>query len=160
LKSIFSKKSQIFGQIPHPPLRTVVGAAKLDASIREERYGRHRSTKGSTNLTWVWDVQDLDFTWADYNPGDGYWDVFAMDMYGDGYTTQKYTAMLQIAGHKPIAIGECETPPTAPELAAQPRWTFLMAWAELVQSGNSVQQIQDLYNATNIITLGQMPGWG
>ena len=35
-----------------------------------------------------------------------------------------------------------------------------MAWAELVQSGNSVQQIQNLYNATNIITLGQMPGWG
>jgi hypothetical protein len=132
----------------------------LDASIREERYGRHRSTKGLTNLTWAWDVQDLDFTWADYDPGDGYWDVFAMDMYGDGYTTQKYTTMLQIAGQKPIAIRECETLPTAHELAAQPRWTFFMAWAELVQSGNSVQQIQDLYNAANIVTLGQMPGWG
>jgi mannan endo-1,4-beta-mannosidase len=117
-------------------------------------------TKGLTNLTWVWDVQDLDFTWADYNPGDGYWDVFAMDMYGDGYTTQKYTTMLQIAGDSPIAIGECEILPTADELAAQPRWTFFMAWAELVQSGNSVQQIQDLYNAANVIPLGQMPGWG
>jgi len=117
-------------------------------------------TKGLTNLTWVWDVQDLDFTWADYNPGDGYWDVFAMDMYGDGYTTEKYTTMLQIAGDSPIAIGECEVLPTAEELTAQPRWTFFMAWAELVQSGNSVQQIQDLYNAANVITLGQMPGWG
>jgi mannan endo-1,4-beta-mannosidase len=117
-------------------------------------------TKGLTNLTWVWDVQDLDFTWADYNPGDGYWDVFAMDMYGDGYTTEKYTTMLQIAGDSPIAIGECEVLPTADELAAQPRWTFFMAWAELVQAGNSVEQIQDLYNAANVITLGQMPGWG
>ena len=43
-----------------------------------------------TNLVWVWDVQDLDFNWAPYNPGDGYWDVAAMDMYGDGYTTRKY----------------------------------------------------------------------
>jgi mannan endo-1,4-beta-mannosidase len=117
-------------------------------------------TKGLTNLIWVWDVQDLDFTWADYNPGDGYWDVFAMDMYGDGYTTQKYTTMLQIAGDRPIAIGECEILPTTDELAAQPRWTFFMAWAELVQSGNSVQQIQDLYNAANVITRDQMPGWG
>ena len=117
-------------------------------------------TKGLTNLIWVWDVQDVDFTWADYNPGDGYWDIFAMDMYGDGYTTQKYTTMLQIAGDKPIAIGECGTLPTADELAAQPRWTFFMAWAELVQNDNSVQQIQDLYNAANVITLAQMPGWG
>jgi len=116
--------------------------------------------KGLTNLIWVWDVQDLDFTWADYNPGDGYWDVFAMDMYGDGYTTQKYTTMLQIAGDKPIAVGECETLPTKNELAAQPRWTFFMAWAELVQTGNSVQQIQDLYNAADVVTLGEMPGWG
>jgi hypothetical protein len=35
-----------------------------------------------------------------------------------------------------------------------------MAWAELVKSGNSVQQIQDLYNAANVITLDQMPGGG
>jgi mannan endo-1,4-beta-mannosidase len=59
-------------------------------------------------------------------------------------------------GDKPIAIGECETLPTADELAAQPRWTFFMAWAELVQSGNSVQSIQHLYNAVNVVTLGQM----
>ena len=121
--------------------------------------------KGLTNLTWVWDVQDLDFNWAAYNPGDGYWDVLAMDMYGDGYTTQKYTTLLQLAGDKPIAIGECEILPTANELAAQPRWTFFMAWAELVYSDNgkvtnSAQQIKDLYNAANVITLDQMPGWG
>lgn len=121
-------------------------------------------TKGLTNLIWVWDVQDLDFNWAPYNPGDAYWDVAAMDMYGDGYTTQKYETMLQLAGNKPIAIGECEKLPTANELAAQPRWTFFMAWAELVYSDNgkitnSEQQIRDLYTASNVMTRDRMPGW-
>jgi hypothetical protein len=101
----------------------------------------------------VWDVQDLDLNWAPYNPGDSYWDVLALDIYGaDGYTLEKYQTLLQLAGDKPIAIGECEVLPTADELAAQPRWTFFMAWAELVASGNSVQQIQALYNAANVIT--------
>jgi hypothetical protein len=31
-----------------------------------------------------------------------------------------------------------------------------MARAELPQSGKSVQQLQDLYNAANVVTLGQM----
>jgi hypothetical protein len=66
-----------------------------------------------THLIWVWDVQDLDFNWAPYNPGDRYWDL---------------------------------------------------AWAELVFSDNgnvtnTPQQIQDLYNATNVITRDQMPRW-
>ena len=118
-------------------------------------------TKGLTNLIWVWDVQDLDFNWAPYNPGDRYWDVLALDIYGgDGYTIQKYQTLLQLAGDKPIAIGECQRLPTANELAAQPRWTFFMAWAELVFSGNSVQQIQALYNAGNVITRDRLPGWG
>ena len=99
-----------------------------------------------------------------YNPGDGYWDVAAMDMYGDRYTTQKYETMLQLAGDKLIAIGEREKLPTAAELAAQPRWTFFMAWAELVFSDNgkvtnSEQEIKDLYNAPNVITRDRMPGW-
>jgi mannan endo-1,4-beta-mannosidase len=118
-------------------------------------------TKGLTNLIWVWDVQDLDFNWAPYNPGDRYWDVLALDIYGgDGYTIQKYQTLLQLAGDKPIAIGECQRLPTANELAAQPRWTFFMAWAELVFSGNSVQQIQALYTAGNVITRDRLPGWG
>jgi mannan endo-1,4-beta-mannosidase len=131
------------------------GSARLYQITRDYMVG----SKGLTNLIWIWDVQDVDFNWADYNPGDGYWDVLAMDMYGDGYTTQKYETALQLAGQKPIAIGECEILPTVGELVAQPRWTFFMAWAELVKA-NSVQQIQDLYNAANVIIRDRMPGWG
>jgi mannan endo-1,4-beta-mannosidase len=115
--------------------------------------------RGLTNLVWVWDVQDLDWSWASYDPGAGYWDVLAMDMYGDGYTTQKYETLLRLAGDKPIAIGECEKLPTPAELAAQPRWTFFMAWAELVYQGNTEQRIRELYLDPRVITLDEMPGW-
>jgi mannan endo-1,4-beta-mannosidase len=41
-------------------------------------------------------------------------------------------------------------------LAAQPRWIFFMAWAELVQSAKSVQPIQHLYNTANVVIVGEM----
>jgi mannan endo-1,4-beta-mannosidase len=133
------------------------GTARLYRITRDYMVG----VKGLTNLTWVWDVQDKNFNWAPYDPGDNYWDILALDIYAaDGYTLEKYQTLLQLAGSKPIAIGECEVLPAADELAAQPRWAFFTAWAELVQSANSVQQIQALYNAANVITLDQMSGWG
>jgi mannan endo-1,4-beta-mannosidase len=61
-----------------------------------------------------------------------------------------------LARDKPIAIGECEILPTADELATQPRWTFFMAWAELVQNSKLVQPIQGLDTAVNVVTVGQM----
>lgn len=115
--------------------------------------------KGLANLVWVWDVQDLDWSWAEYDPGSQYWDVLALDMYGDGYTARKYDAVLSLAGDKPVAIGECEKLPTPAELAAQPRWTFFMPWAELVYKGQDEAQIRALYADPRVVTLDEMPGW-
>jgi mannan endo-1,4-beta-mannosidase len=115
--------------------------------------------KGLTNLVWIRDVQDLDWTWAQYDPGATYWDVLALDVYGDGYTTRKYETILSLAGDKPVAIGECERLPTPAELAAQPRWTFFMPWAELVYEGQSEAQIRALYADPRVVTLDEMPGW-
>jgi mannan endo-1,4-beta-mannosidase len=120
--------------------------------------------KGLTNLIWVWDMQDFsgfENQLSAYNPGDAYWDVAALDVYddGSGYSMKKYDAMVQVAHGKPIAIGECQTLPTAAELAAQPKWTFFMSWSELTVSHNTTAQISALYNAPNVITLDEMPGW-
>jgi hypothetical protein len=68
--------------------------------------------------------------------------------------------MLNAAGNKPIAIGECEVLPSSALLAAQPRWTFFMGWAELVFNSNSTANLQTLYAATNVITRDEMPSWG
>ncbi|WKB55921.1 glycosyl hydrolase [Eleftheria terrae] len=123
-------------------------------------------TKGLSHLIWVWDLQDfatLESDLASYDPGEGYWDVLALDVYGSdgrGYTQQKYDAMVRASRGKPIAIGEFDRLPSPEELAAQPRWTFLMGWAELVFERNSAQSIQRLYDSPRIVDLSEMPGWG
>lgn len=121
-------------------------------------------TKGLSNLIWVWDIQDFATLRTDavnYNPGPEYWDIAALDVYDDksGYSTEKYNIMLEAAGDKPIAIGECQKYPTSAQLAAQPRWTFFMGWSELVFSSNSKDQLNALIQSPNIVTLDQMPGW-
>ena len=123
-------------------------------------------TKGLDNIVWVWSVQDIwnsqDNSWDfdSYNPGDAYWDVMSLDFYdGNGYTADKYAAMLAEAGSKPIAIGECEVLPTAAELTAQPRWVYFMGWAELIQQNDSNAAITAVYTAPSVLTQDAMPGW-
>ncbi len=117
--------------------------------------------KALHNLVWIWDVQDLDYSWAAYNPGDAYWDILALDVYDDGtgYSDRKYQEILNLAGTKPIAIGECQKLPSLETLAKQPRWTFVMPWAELVYDYNTKSYIKELYNNAHCITLDQMKGW-
>jgi mannan endo-1,4-beta-mannosidase len=119
--------------------------------------------KHLTNLIWVWDVQDFGTLRTDvhsYDPGKGYWDLAALDVYdGSGYTREKYDIMVGAAGGKPIAIGECQRLPSAEELEQQPRWTFFMGWSELEFSKNTKTEIQKLHSAPNVLTLDEMPGW-
>lgn len=58
-----------------------------------------------------------------------------------------------------MAIGECGKIPSPQLLATQPRWTFFMAWADLVFKENDLQLIKDVYNNPTTITLDKMPGW-
>jgi len=124
------------------------------------------NTKGLDNIVWVWSIQDIwdnttnSWNFDAYNPGDSYWDVMSLDFYdGNGYTSDKYSAMLAEAGSKPIAIGECEVLPTPAELMAQPRWVYFMGWAELIQQNDSNAQISATYTAPDVLTQDTMPGW-
>ncbi|ONI42349.1 hypothetical protein AN639_12720 [Candidatus Epulonipiscium fishelsonii] len=106
------------------------------------------------NLIFVWNIQDLDYEWEEYHPGNSYYDIFSLDVYNeDGFTKFKYDKMLDIAGDKLIAIGECAVLPTVQELIEQPRWVFVMSWAELTFEYNSNQKIIDLYNSEIAVTL-------
>jgi mannan endo-1,4-beta-mannosidase len=113
--------------------------------------------KGLTNLIWVWDMQDMSRDFAEYNPGGDYWDIFAFDVYGDGYNRSWYDYILPIVGNRPMAIGECDRLPTPQLLTSQPRWCFFMSWAELTFDKNSNQQILDLYNAPNVVNRDRLP---
>ena len=122
-------------------------------------------TKGITNLIWVWNLQDfasLQTDLTDYDPGSSYYDVLSLDVYwsdGTGLTTTKYNAMVNKAAGKPIGIGESDVMYSSGDFLAQPKWTHFMCWRELTQQKNSDQRIYDIYNATNILTLDEMPGW-
>ena len=89
-------------------------------------------------MIWVWNVQDFGTLRDDvnaYNPGSQYWDVASLDNYnsdGGGYAQWKHDVMVEVAGGKPIAIGECSKLPTLNNLSSQARWTFFMSWSELL----------------------------
>lgn len=121
-------------------------------------------TKKLDNLIWVWDIQDfktLAKDAVDYNPGEQYWDLLALDIYDDksGFSQEKYDIIVKASGNKPIAIGECQKYPTAEILSKQPKWTFFMGWSELVFSHNSTAEIDSLMKAKNVISLDEMKGW-
>jgi len=117
--------------------------------------------KGFTNIVWVWDLQDfgtLSSDVNDYDPGPGYYDIAALDVYdGSGYTTDKYDLMTAKAGSKLFAVGECEHPPTGDVLAAQPGWVFFMLWPDFIAEDQA--DLPAIYAAPQVVTLGQMPGW-
>ena len=115
--------------------------------------------KNLANLIWVWDMQDLSRDFADYDPGPQYWDVFAFDVYDRGFAASWYEYILPIVGDRPMAIGECAALPSPQMLTEQPRWTFFMPWAELVESSNSPAAILRLYEDPRVITRDEMPGW-
>lgn len=117
------------------------------------------NTKGLSNLIWVWDMQDLAMNIDNYNPGSSYWDVFAFDIYENGYSQSWYNYLLPIIGNKPMAIGECAQLPSSTVLNTQPRWVFFMGWADLVFSDNTTQQIINTYSHSRVLNRNEMPGW-
>ena len=62
-----------------------------------------------------------------------------------------------MAENKLIAIGECDKLPPAQQLKEQPRWSFVMSWAELTFSHNTNSEIQNLYWAENTIVRNDLP---
>lgn len=120
--------------------------------------------KGLSNLIWVWDVQDfgtLARDVVDYNPGNTYWDVAALDVYDDktGFSKEKYDIMVKAGAGKPIAIGECQKLPTLGILKDQPKWTFFMGWSELTFKFNSNEEIDALIKGNQVVSLDEMKGW-
>ncbi|MFI5301802.1 MAG: glycoside hydrolase family 26 protein [Polyangiales bacterium] len=117
-------------------------------------------TKGFDNIIWVWDLQDFSTLSDDvtgYDPGPDYYDLAALDVYDGPYDSWKHDTMRAAAGAKPIAIGECETPPTSALLATQQDWVFFMLWPDFLDENAST--LPALYGASNVVTEDQMPGW-
>ena len=92
--------------------------------------------------------------YSSYYPGDEYVDVVSLDPWNHGFTLENYSATLIIANGKPIAIGETGKLPSPTVLAAQPRWTWFLGWAELVKTSNSEEEIRAVYNNCRVVNRG------
>lgn len=99
-----------------------------------ERLARHHKLN---NLIWVWSV-DRPGTprrqFADYFPGRSYFDIASLDVYRSDFRQSYYDGLLKLAGGKPVALAEVGPPPTLAVLEKQPKWTWWMLWAGMVDS--------------------------
>jgi mannan endo-1,4-beta-mannosidase len=86
-----------------------------------------------------------------YYPGAQFADMVTMDIYGE-FKEKYYTSILALAGEKPIALGEVGGVPSPEILQKQPRWTYFMCWSEFVQKHNSVDLVNAVYHAPQVLT--------
>lgn len=104
-------------------------------------------------------MRDLSRDFQGYNPGHAYWDIFAFDVYGNGFDRDWNDCILPVVGDKPMVIGdgECERLPGTRRLTAQPGWCFFISCGELNFARNSNEQILEVYGASSVVSRDQLP---
>ncbi|MEU1367442.1 glycosyl hydrolase [Streptomyces sp. NPDC005803] len=130
------------------------GSARLFQITRDYLAG----TKGLDNLIWVWNVQDNPAGgWSNYYPGNQYADVVSLDVWYKSHpSSADYQQMRNIAGTKPMAIGEIGKMPTAALLQSQPQWAWFMMWSEHLRGNNTNAEIQAAYFHPRVLNQGEV----
>ncbi|MDW4918521.1 glycosyl hydrolase [Streptomyces californicus] len=130
------------------------GSSRLFQITRDYLAG----TKGLDNLIWVWNVQDNPAGgWINYYPGNQYADVVSLDVWYKSHPSSgDYQQMRNIAGTKPVAIGEIGKMPTAAMLQSQPQWAWFMMWSEHLRGNNTNAEIQAAYFHPRVLNQGEV----
>ncbi len=109
------------------------------------------------NLIWIWNanaprqlLNDEAYAYEDFFPGSKYVDVLAADIYHRDYRQSHHDELVLLGRGKPIALGEVGEVPTPEILDRQPMWTWFMIWSNFVNTHNTPEQIQRLYNYPRI----------
>jgi mannan endo-1,4-beta-mannosidase len=128
------------------------------AALYRQIYDRYVHVHHLNNLVWVWNVNSPSASAgpvADYFPGAASADVLTMDIYGP-FSQEFYDQMAALADpiHKPIALAEVGSMPSLTTLAAQPRWAYFMMWSGMEEGANSLDQLQTIFHAPNIVNRG------
>jgi mannan endo-1,4-beta-mannosidase len=109
------------------------------------------------NLVWVWSVDrpsKPERQFAGFFPGRDYFDVAALDVYHGDFSQSYYHGLLKLAGGKPVALAEVGPPPSLAVLEKQPRWTWWMLWAEMVDNKPAaVEAMRTLVNHPRSLSL-------
>jgi mannan endo-1,4-beta-mannosidase len=92
-----------------------------------------------------------------YYPGDDYVDILATDVYTEGFNELNYDQLLELAGNKPVALGEVGAVPSLEILEAQPRWTWFMCWGEPRGFGRDFRGFLELFNSEQVLNHEELP---
>ena len=92
-------------------------------------------------------------------PGKDVVDVLATDVYSGRYDENNYRQLTQLAGEKPIALGEVGPLPPLKVLRAQPRWTWFMSWRDPDNFfwNNESAQLRELFDHPKVLSLQDLP---
>ena len=119
-------------------------------------YERLVDFHGLDNLIWVYNTNEFK-NGVDrhdtYYPGDDFVDIIATDVYTEAFDQENYDQMLELAGSKPIALGEVGNPPSLDILESQPRWTWFMRWDE----GSRGINYREVMNSEQVLSLDELP---
>lgn len=112
------------------------------------------------NLIWVYNTNEFKEgvdPHDTYYPGDEMVDIVATDVYTEGFNQENYDMMLELAGDKPIALGEVGSVPNLDTIASQPRWSWFMIWGELGGRGGGFKTALDVFNSSEALTFDELP---
>ncbi len=122
----------------------------------------YRSTKGLTNLIWVYSALDnpnsgWTGTGADWYPGDAYVHVVGTDVY-DGTWSPYYNYLAGMAPGTPIALTENDLIPDPAVMQANGTlWSWFLSWHSTYVQMNSNAHLSYVYNHSLVITADEMP---
>ncbi len=114
---------------------------------------------GLNNLLWVYNTNEFKKgvdPHETYYPGDEYVDILATDVYSEGFNQVNYEQMVELAGDKPIALGEVGVPPTVDKLKEQPGWTWFMKWGDPGGGRGGVNE-REIFASDLVLTHDELP---
>ena len=111
-------------------------------------YDRFVNFHGLNNLIWVFNTNEFK---------DNVEDIIATDVYTEGFNQVNYDQMIELAGNKPIALGEVGQVPSLEIIKAQPRWTWFMQWGDPGGFGRGFQTYREVYNSEEVLTHDALP---
>ncbi len=123
-------------------------------------YDRLVNFHGLNNLIWVYNTNEFKNGVDPHNtyfPGDDVVDIIATDVYSEGFNQVNYDQILELAGDRPIALGEVGQIPDMVKIKEQPRWAWFMQWGEPGSRGSGFQSYREVYNSEEAITHKELP---
>jgi mannan endo-1,4-beta-mannosidase len=111
---------------------------------------------GLRNLVWVWNPNAPYGSAAPFEqfyPGHDVVDALAVDTYGGHYEAQTCSALLGLAGGRPIGLGEVGALPPDEVMEAQSRWAWFMGWPGKVTAENTEERIREVYENPRVLDL-------